>query len=253
MFQDTHPAQLDDQRTIDPWAEFRVTHRGEVMGLLKRVSDGGIPVVLASPDGASVSCLLWAVDPHQGRLTFSAEAASPQLQRVVDSSEAVAVAYLESVKLQFDVDALMLVRSAASIALRGSMPGELYRFQRRGSYRVRPAAASAPTVSLRHPSIPDMLVTLRILDLSVGGCALLWDADVPEIRPGVLLNHVRVQLGGETDFGCALLIHHIASINSSEGGHRIGCEWRGLSAPAEQALQRYVDQTQRRRRLLALW
>ena len=252
MFQDTQAAALDDAGGIDPWASFRVTHAGEAQALLRTLRDSGAPVVLAAPDGSTATCTLWSIDATQGRLSFSAEAESPPLQRLMEADEAVAVAYLESVKLQFDLEGLLLVRGAHSVALQTLMPRDIYRFQRRASFRVRPAARSAPTVTMRHPSIPEMALRIRVLDVSVGGCALLWPADVPDIRPGVVLQGLHVRIDAETSFEASIHVHHIASMHSGEQGHRIGCEWQQLGSAAERVLQRYVDQTQKRRRLLAL-
>ena len=252
MFDDTQPAALDDSAGLDPWAPYRVTHPGEAQALLRTLRDSGAPIVLAAPDGASLTATLWSIDATQGRLSFSADADSPQLHRLIDADEAVAVAYLESVKLQFDLEGLLLVRGATTAALQTMVPRDIYRFQRRSSFRVRPASRSAPTVLLRHPSIPDMALRIRVLDVSAGGCALLWPADVPDIRPGVLMQGMQVHIDADTHFEASLRVHHIASMHSSEQGHRIGCEWQRLDGNAQRALQRYVDQTQRRRRLLSI-
>ena len=49
-----------------------------------------------------------------------------------------------------------------------------------------------------------------------------------------------------------LMLHHVTSIQPGQRGVRIGCEWASLSSSAERVLQRYIDQTQKRRRQLAL-
>ena len=252
MFHDTQPAELDHSGGPDPWAPFRVTHPSEAQTLLRTLRDAAAPLVLAAPDGTAMSCTLWSIDAAQGRLSFSADLDSPQLQGLIDADEAVAVAYLENVKLQFDIDGLLLVRGARTVALQTHMPREIYRFQRRSSYRVRPATRSAPTVMLRHPAIPEMALQIRLLDVSVGGCALLWPHDVPEIRPGVEVKGMHVRIDIDTHFEASMRVHHIASMQAGDQGHRVGCEWEHLDGNAQRALQRYVDQTQKRRRLLSL-
>ena len=49
----------------------------------------------------------------------------------------------------------------------------------------------------------------------------------------------------------SLQLQHVTSIPPNDLGLRIGCEWLRLAGDAERALQRYIDQTQKRRRLLA--
>lgn len=253
MFEHTQPAQLDDHGGSDPWAPFLVAHPGEVLGLLRQVRDAGAPVILAAPGGTSLACTLWSLDTSTARLSFSADLNAPQLQSLVDANEAVAVSYLESVKLQFEAEDLVLVHSPQSSTLQACLPEQIYRFQRRSSFRVRPTlrgARAGPQVTLRHPAMPDMLLDLRLLDVSVGGCALLLPHDVPELRPGSLLHGVQVQLDNETAFVVSLQMHHISSLHGN--GHRIGCEWHRIDAGAERALQRWVNQTQKRQRLLTL-
>jgi flagellar brake protein len=250
MFQHTQPARLDDSGGTDPWAPFAVQHKSEVLELLRQMRDASAPVVLAAPSGSSLSSTLWSLDTTTSRLSFSADAGAPQLQDLVDADEAVAVCYLDSVKLQFDLDHLILVRSANTTVLQAGLPSRLYRFQRRGSFRVRPAGRVGPQITLRHPALPDMLLELRLLDVSVGGCAVLLPQDVPELRPGTLLHGVQVELDSETAFVVSLQMHHVSSLHV--GGHRIGCEWHRIEPGAERALQRYVNQTQKRQRLLSL-
>lgn len=251
MFENTRPAPLGAAGGLDPWAEFRVDHPREVLALLRQLRDGNVPVNLNAPDGAMLSTSLWALDDERGRVNFSADPGHPQLERLVEENEAVAVAYLDSVKLQFDVAGLVLVRSLNAAALQARVPREIYRFQRRGAYRVRTLEQHSPTAHLRHPSIPDMTLALRVLDVSVGGCALFLPADVPAIEPGSTLAGVQVELDADARFGAALRIQHLTKIGSHDRGVRLGCEWAKLDGLAARALQRYIDQTQKRRRLLS--
>lgn len=252
MFHDTTPAQLDHDGTIDPWAPFRLVNTGEINTLLRQVRDGAVPVVLCGPSGQSVSCALWALDSTARRLSFTVDETHPNLQALIHGDEAVAVTYLDAVKLQFDLMDLVLVRGKSGVALQAAWPGAVLRFQRRDSFRVRPSERIAPKLVMRHPSIPDMQLELRILDLSVGGCAVLLPQDVPELRPGVLLHGVQVLLDADTGFVASLVMRHMASLEGGNPGLRVGCEWSRLDAEAERALQRWVNQTQKRQRLLTL-
>jgi flagellar brake protein len=250
MFLDTQPASLGSDGGPDPWAEFRVTSPSEVAGLLRQLRDGSVPVNLNASDGTSYTSTLWSFDTQNRKLSFSANEQHTQLSQLVDADEVVAVAYLDSVKLQFDVQDLMLVRGAQSCALQGSFPRDLYRFQRRNGYRVRTLDRHSPTARLRHPSIPDMTLSLRVLDVSIGGCALLLPGDVPPLQPGSRLQGVRVDLDADTRFEAAIVLHHASSMN--QGGLRLGCEWIQIDGPAQRSLQRYIDQTQKRRRMLSV-
>jgi flagellar brake protein len=251
-FQDTRPAALGNDGRVDDWADFRVESPAERLRLLKQLCDGSIPVMLSTPQGSSVTSQLWSLDAGHDQLNFSADAADVHMQRLAQSEEVVAVAYLDSVKLQFDLCDPVLVHGANASALRARMPGMIYRFQRRSSFRVRSFERHAPKARLRHPSMPDMQLSLRIVDVSAGGCALSLPDDVPALQPGSSLRGVRVELDGDTCFDATLRLQHVSALQGSDAGMRLGCEFLELDGPAQRALQRYIDHTQQRRRLLAL-
>jgi len=250
MFQDTRPVARGPDGPRDTWADYRVDDGAERLRLLQQLRDGGVPLTLSAPHGAAIATRLWSVDAAQQQISFSADADHPQLQRLAQDDEAVAVAYLDQVKLQFDLSDLVLVRAAASCALRARLPSVLYRFQRRAAYRVRPADAVAPKVLLRHPSMPEMRIGLRIVDLGAGGCALRLPDDVPALQPGTRLAGVRIELDGDCAFEATLRLQHISAMHGGSG-QRLGCEFVDLDGPAQRALQRFIDRTQQRRRLLA--
>lgn len=259
MFQDTRPAALDPHGTAgeDAWAAFRVQHPQERAALLRQLRDGQVPVNLNGPDGSALATLLWSLDAQQGRMSFSASPGLPALDRLVEANEAVAVAYLDSVKLQFDVQDITLVRGAQAATLQCAVPGSIYRFQRRNAYRVRTDGRHGPVARLRHPSMPEMQLALRVLDVSIGGCALWCPHDVPPLQAGTRFSEVTVDLGPDTRFQIGLAVQHVSSSISGHdgeqhGGVRLGCEWLQLGGSAERVLQRWIDQAQKRRRLLSL-
>ncbi len=252
MFEDTRPAQLDASGGTDPWGEFRVDHPRERVALLRELRDGQVTLHLATPAGAMLQGTLWTIDEARSRLSLQVDATHPHLDGLVEGNEAVAVAYLDAVKLQFDLHDLMLVRGGQTVTLQCALPATVFRFQRRGAFRVRPAGGGAPVARLRHPSIPEMELSLRVLDVSIGGCALFLPDDVPPMEPGRTLSQVSLVLDGETRFSTAIALQHVTAIQPGEHGVRLGCQWANLDGHAARALQRYIDQTQKRRRLLTL-
>jgi c-di-GMP-binding flagellar brake protein YcgR len=252
MFEDTRPAELNASGEADAWAAFRVGHPQERLALLRQLRDGAVPVLLGGPDGATLATTLWALDDQAQRLGFLVDPASTALQALIDADEAVAVAYLDSVKLQFDLAGLVLVRGVQASTLQCALPQEIYRFQRRAAYRVRPGGRQMPLARLRHPAIPEMALALRVIDISVGGCALWLPADVPPLQAGTRIGELVVELDHETRFAAAATLQHVTGMGEAERGVRIGCEWQPLAGPAARTLQRWIDQAQKRRRLLSV-
>ena len=251
-FQDTQPAPL---HTLSGEArdEFRVDNPSEQLALLRQLVGANALVHLSAAGGAAYATMLWTVDSAQRRLSLAADAGHPALRGLVDASEVTAVAYLDSIKLQFDLHHLVLVHGSNASALQAGWPEALYRFQRRESFRVRTPASAAPTATLRHPARPSMVIALRVLDVSIGGCALALPAGVPPLEPGVQMADVRIALDGDTVFDAALTLQHVSSgMGSADSGHRLGCAFNKLDGPAQRALQQYIDQTQKRMRLFSL-
>lgn len=231
-------------------ADFRIDSPAEILSVLKSLVDGNVLVNLNGSDGAAYTTTLWSVDADRGILSFSADQHSNQVQQLVEAEEAVAVAYLDSIKLQFDVSGLLLVHGGKTCAMSCAMPRMIYRFQRRAGFRVRPLLRNTPVARVRHPMIPDMSLALRVLDISIGGCALFLPDDVPPLQPGVVLNGVQIELGLDTRLTTSLRLQHVTSLNQDAKGVRLGCEIVDPTAETLRSLQRYINQTQRRARAL---
>jgi len=204
--------------------EFRLDAPAEIAAMLKRLLDGNVSLGLNAPNGHSLNATLWTIDATRGHISFSVDLHDPSLSRFVEADEAVVVGYLDSVKLQFDVSDLVLVHGPRASVLSCAFPRELYRFQRRGGFRVRPVLNAAPTARMRHPMIPDMQLELRVLDVSIGGCALFLPDDVPSLPPGVLINGVVLEMDADTRVTLSLRVQHVTALNPDSQGVRLGCE-----------------------------
>ena len=245
----TSSVSADYQDSLD---DYRITSASEISSTLKRLVDSGVVLNLSTPSGAALSSTLWTMDAQRGVLTFSADANAPQLNALVESSEAMVVGYLDSIKVKFDVRGMMLVHNGKFVAISCAIPSEIFRFQRRDCFRVRPLLRSEPVARFRHPATADLELSLRVLDVSIGGCALLLPLDVPTLEPGVLLSPVELELDADTHITVPLHLHHLSSMSVESRGMKLGCEFHKASNESLRLLQRYIDQTQKKRRMMAL-
>jgi flagellar brake protein len=248
----TMPAPLDEMGGSSGLSEFLVSSTPEIAALLKSCVHGDVVLNLSSPRGAHYSSTVWAVDSARGVLSLTAEPNDVQVQNLLEDGEVVAVGYLEAVKIQFDLQDLVLVRSVGGCVMNARLPQRMYRFQRRSSFRVKPIGNASPTAVLRHPAWPDMRLALRVLDVSITGVALFLPDDVPSIEPGTTIGLAQIELDGDTRFGASLMVHHVTQLNHESKGGRLGCEFVKTEPGGERQLQRYIEQTQKRRRLLTL-
>ncbi|MCC6249500.1 MAG: flagellar brake protein [Rubrivivax sp.] len=259
MRADIQPAPAPAPPAAAAHDAFRVTDAAERLALLAQLRDSGAAVLLHTADGASLRSRLASVDAGASRLSFAVAAAeleSPHLASLLEDDDVTAVAHPGQVKLQFDAAGLVLVRGQASAVLQCALPDEMLRVQRRETFRVCPPV-TAPVAMLRHPAIPEMTLALRVLDLSLGGCALRLPDDVPALAPGTRLAGVTIELDVDTRLRVELLLQHVtylpqhdeAGASAGPGSARLGCEWRLQRPEDERALQRWIDQAQVRQRI----
>jgi flagellar brake protein len=259
MSVETPQIERPDTYSHGDWSEFRIGHPREQVQMLEKLCAKRVPIVLNAPDGTALPTQLWSVSTATGTqgLSFAVDALAPNTASLVNANEGTAVAYLESIKLQFDLHGFVLVRSPEGSTLQSSLPREMYRFQRRNAYRVRTPSRCEPVVQFRHPALPDMRLSLHMLDVSIGGCALWLPHDVPPLQNGTLLGEVQVELDAESRFTAMARLQNLGpplghdSGSNAGKGRRMGCAWQALSGSAERVLQRWIDATQKRNRLLA--
>jgi c-di-GMP-binding flagellar brake protein YcgR len=231
--------------------ELQVRAPGEIRALLRDLVRQAVPVTLAGPDGTHYTTTPSADDADRDVLVLPVDPADARVRSLVEGDEVVAVAYLDQVKLQFDLQGLMLVHGHNASALQAHLPQTLYRFQRRGGFRVRAVGPLGPEVQLRLPEDPDTLRVLRVFDLSHGGVALHLRPGEPALPVGTHLAAAALVLDPSTVVQVALRVVHATPMGEDgREGLRLGCEIEGLSGVASRTLQRYIDRTQKRQRML---
>jgi c-di-GMP-binding flagellar brake protein YcgR len=236
-----HQAELDD---------YRITSAGEIQGLIQRLLEERTLVTLSGPQGERYITMLWQTDAASHCLSFSAEDGDSRLDELLEGGEIAAVAYLDSIKIQFDLDGVLQVSGPQGRNLRANWPQTIYRFQRRDAFRVQPLNNHTPTARLNHPALPDMPLSLRVLDVSLSGVALFLPDNVPMIPAGVKLAHCRLELDDSTSVDVSLVVHHVTAIHPQTHGVRLGCELLDVDR-TDRTLGTYINQTQKRRAALA--
>jgi c-di-GMP-binding flagellar brake protein YcgR len=230
----------------DALDDYRISNPVEILALLQQLLDSNALITLSAPNGSCYTTLLRSVDARRGLICLSASAHDAPLQSLLSGDEVLVVAYLNSIKVQFDLVGAVLVSGAHDQAINAQMPTELFRFQRRSAFRVRPLNSRVPVAQFPHPSMPDMTLSLRVLDISLSGLALFLPANVPPIAAGVRIGQCLLKLDDDTQVHMGLLIQHVTDINPDAQGARLGCELLSLDR-ADRSLQDYINQTQKRR------
>lgn len=257
---ETQPMPLDAlSEAASGLDDFRVSAPSEVLAYLRNLCDGNVILTLVAPDGRHGATTVWAVSGERGTLSFSVDAADPVFEHILKAGSAIAVGYLDSIKVQFDVAGLVPLRQAGRLsALGADIPPVLYRIQRRNAYRVKPLPRTAPIAHMRHPDARHVPLEMRVLDLSIGGCSLVAPPNSPRLETGMVLENVHIDLDGHNTMRCSLRLCHVVRLADFQGDAadsecslRVGCEILDLTQDNERELQRFIDQTQRRRHMTA--
>lgn len=231
--------------------DYRITAPAEITAMLQRLVAERSLVSLAGPQGQGLTTQLWEAEPDQQRLVFGGEAPSPRLDTLLTHGEVTAVAYLDKIKVQFDLDTLTAANSLHGPTLRASWPAVMYRFQRRQAFRVQPLGPQVPQVLFMHPQHPEQELTLRVLDVSLSGLALLLPDQVPMIPAGTRIQDCRLDLDDQTSLTIGLMVHHATAMPGAKSGVRLGCELLNPDR-LDRSLSQYINQTQKRRAALSL-
>lgn len=232
------------------WGAFRITDPRERLALLREVCRNDVPLTLGTPGGRSVPALLWSVDDGASRLNLSlGDAGALELP-----SPLWAAGYLRQAKLQFELRNASLRRRAAGATrmLQAELPQYMVRLSRRRHLRVRRPDEQMPLLRLVHPLLPALRLTLPLLDLSAGGCALWQHPGGLALAAGAQLPQAELLLDTQV-LRVSLVVHRMGTEGAEpRPGARLGCEWGRLGRDAGEALQRWVARGQRRRDLVSL-
>src|SRR5206468_8581030 len=101
--------------------------------------------------------------------------------------------------VQFEVANLVLVRGSRAAVLSCAAPRQVFRFQRRNAFRVRPLMRSAPMARLLLGD-PPVDLDLRVIDVSIGGCAVFLPDDLAAPPAGTRLERAEIDLDADTRF-----------------------------------------------------
>ena len=141
---------------------------------------------LHGEDDVVFTTAIWTLDGARGTVGFNADPADPAMAALLRGDDVTVVGYLDSVKIQFEVQGLRVVSGQRASVLSCAAPRVLYRFQRRASFRVRPVSRTPPTARFMHPDMPGTEMALRLVDISIGGCGLFLICSVwttPDMDP----------------------------------------------------------------------
>jgi c-di-GMP-binding flagellar brake protein YcgR len=223
----------------------------EIDALVTRLCDERVPMtVYWGDDGEFAVTQIMKVDALRNEVHFDMPNPPQQQLQLLEAPELVCVAFIEYVKMQFNVEAPRRSSIGGFPTFQCALPERVLRLQRREYYRVRAPENLSAACLVPYSGDRDQYESLRVLDLSVGGLAMLaYPRHFDPSGVGVI-DRCYLDLPG---VGTVTVRMRVAHVVTSPDGHsrRCGCEFVDLSPQARMMLQRYVhrlDVGQRHRR-----
>jgi c-di-GMP-binding flagellar brake protein YcgR len=229
---------------------FEIHSRLEIVALLRAVKQSRLAVTVYFNQGTEfVVTNVLDVNPQFEELILDLGADASANRRLLQSTRMTVVTFLDHIRLQFQSQHAEETVHERLPALRLRLPDTLLRMQRRNFYRIRAPLAKPITANFPHPAQRDRRVSLRILDLSCGGIALLAGADDPVLEIGAIIEHCSIDL---PEVGMLNTVLEVRDFGKHEEGvrmglRRYGCRFVSLPPGMPSAIQRYITKVERER------
>ena len=228
--------------------DYLVSNPKEIVSILQTIAQRKSRVALYYNEGNSmVLTMILAADEHG---VWVDAASNPLDNRHIERSKRVIfVTTHNQAKVQFvagDV-VLGLYENAAAFSL--ALPRKLLRLQRRDYYRlVAPEANALKCIIRPVPDKAHIQHEVTVMDISIGGVALVCEATGIELQPGMVYDHCEIDLPGIGKLKAAIEVKNAFEITDRAGRmkRRVGCVFVNPDGKTTMLLQRYVAQMQQR-------
>lgn len=190
-----------------------------------------------------------AVDPVALELVFDCGADATMNRRLLAAPRLTFVTFLDHIKIQFATASARETLHDGAPAFRTRLPESVLRLQRRNFYRVKVPLSRPVLCRLSLPGTPRATLDLKVLDLSLGGLALLVCPDDFDALPGDAIGDCRITIPDFCDFRVALEVRNTEMLAEDDKHRlkRIGCRFVNLPGMYAGVIQRYILKMERNR------
>lgn len=222
--------------------QLRVHSQPEIEHVLKEVSEKGAVVTAYFDRGrefALTSIVGLSLDAHA--LFFDPGPDERVNRRWLASAAMLFITSQGQVKIKFAGHGVEEVLYRGSRAFRVPLPAFLVRLQRREFFRIATSLVNPIFCHIPHAS-DGREAQAMVLDISVGGVALLDNQLELEFEPGNVYPNCRIDLPSFGLVNTGLEICNFSEVNLKNGlvARRAGCRFMDLGRAAENQVQRYI-------------
>lgn len=232
----------------DSLESFRVRSRVEVVAILRSLirARSRCTVQFGSSAQDVMATTLLAANPDAQELVFDCSSDAALNRRLQRATRLEFETSLDHVRIEFSTWAAEPTVHDRLPAMRVRLPESVVRLQRREYFRIPAPVANPLVASVPDPKDPRTTLKLRLLDLSLGGLALLLPKEVVPPNLGAELEGCSLDL---PDAGRIIFNASVRSISTSSRppGTRLGCSFLRLQPHAMKAVQRQIMVMERER------
>ena len=238
----------------DEYSRFLLQSRAEILDVLRNLIRKGALITVHFDQGKSfLLTALLAISPDNERIFLDIGSDVEMNRKALAAKRLVLTTVVDKVKVQFGLDALVMLQYEGRPAFSSHLPPSLLRLQRREFFRLSTPIV-APVNMLTTLRLPDgnkLSVDIPLFDISCGGVGLMVEPPLAEfLERGGRLNDCRIMLPEEGLLTVDLLIRNKFDVSTRTGYHfvRIGCEYIDISAQKRGMVQRYIIRIERERK-----
>ncbi len=231
---------------------YKVYSRAEILGMLRKLRDACVLVTAyfdADP-GFGVTTLL-SVDQSGGTVVFDNLSVDASQRRLLAAPSVTFVGFVEAIKVQFAASGAKPIVFEGKPAFGVRIPDVVLRLQRRDAFRVRPPLSKPASCRLPLVETPGQFESLRVLDISIGGLAVLTYPQRIDLSSGMVIEGCQLDLPGVGGTSVNLRVRHVDALPNDEKARRCGCEFVNMAPATQLMLARYVNQLDAEMRRLA--
>jgi c-di-GMP-binding flagellar brake protein YcgR len=225
--------------------EYLISNPKEIVSILQNIAQRKSRVALYYNEGISmVLTMILAVDDNG---VWIDAASNPQDNRLIERSKRIIfVSTHNQAKVQFVAGDVVLGTYEDAPAFSLGLPRKLLRLQRRDYYRLVTAETGALNCVIRPLVNQAIQHEVTVMDISIGGVALVCEQTGVELHPGMVYEHCEIELPGLGTVEAAIEVKNAFEITDRNGKvkRRAGCVFVKPDGKTTMLLQRYVAQMQ---------
>ena len=226
--------------------DYLVSNPKEIVSILQTIVQRKSRVALYYNEGNSmVLTMILAVDENG---VWIDAASNPLDNRHIERSKRVIfVTTHNQAKVQFIAGDVVLGIYEGAPAFSMALPRKLLRLQRRDYYRlVTPEINALKCIIRPVPGETHVQHEVTVMDISIGGVALVCEASGIELQPGMIYEHCQIELPEVGKLEASIEVKNTFEITDRNGRvkRRAGCVFVKPDGKTTMLLQRYVAQMQ---------